>query len=189
MQHHVLINKRGFTLIETIISMAILGSVITFIYSFFLFENKIFASSNKQYNIQSDVRLGIDYITKEVRYATDLMIMPVATCESEILSNKPYSYIYVKNGSVHLAIYNSTTNTYRNTTIARVISNTGTAFSRVNDYTLSITLAGVNGTNNYLVHSSIVLNNFAFINPTQVIQGVSDLAIRYSSTPATSVVH
>ncbi|MHB8962688.1 MAG: PilW family protein [Saccharofermentanales bacterium] len=67
--------KRGMTLIELVIAMAIAGVVASAAFSLFLFGNKIFGLGNRQYNVQSNIRLAANQITDEIRYAVDIEIL------------------------------------------------------------------------------------------------------------------
>jgi len=182
--------KSGFTLIELIIVLAIMGILTTLVFSMFSFNNNIFFSANKQYNIQNDVRLGIDTISEKLRFATSLTITDVSTSEAEIASHQPYNYIYVKASTIKIAIYNETTHLHSIQTLggSGIISDIGTSFTKVDDSTLGIALLGVDGTKNYQVSSNISLKNFAIIKPTPVIEGnISGLAVKYSESIPSSI--
>jgi prepilin-type N-terminal cleavage/methylation domain-containing protein len=177
-------NKHGFTLVELVVSLALLGMVIAVLFLMFSFENKNYLDSNKRVVIQSDVRLAIDSVLKESRFSTELKIMDVSTCESEIAAYKPYNYIYVKNGSLYQMIYNSATSSYQQRVVASSISNTNTnpVFSKISDNTLGITLTAQDKedtSKSFSASSNIVLKNFEIISPKPVIEGTTGLAIRY----------
>lgn len=184
--------KSGFTLIEIIVGLAIMGILSTVVFSIFSFSNNLFLNSNKQHNVQNDVRSGIDIISKKLRYVTDLTIMDVGTSEAQIASHQPYNYIYVKDSTIKMAIYNKTTQLHSTQTIAGVsgiISDAGTSFTKVGESTLGIALAGADGTKDYQASSNIALKNFAILKPTQTIQGTSGPAVRYSENiPSITVV-
>jgi prepilin-type N-terminal cleavage/methylation domain len=67
-------NNKGFTLIELIIVIALLGIVLEAIFFLFDFGNKTYASSSNKYDIQSSIRLANDFIQSQVRYATNVEI-------------------------------------------------------------------------------------------------------------------
>jgi prepilin-type N-terminal cleavage/methylation domain-containing protein len=104
--------KQGFTLIELIISLAILSIVMTSIISFFLYNNRVFAKGVDQFNVQSNIRLASDYITNQIRYATKIEIldtMDAAMISDPLNEIDAYaSYIYYENGKIiRLSKYNS----------------------------------------------------------------------------------
>lgn len=179
-------NKHGFTLVELVVSLALLGMVIAVLFLMFSFENKTYLDSNKRAVIQSDVRLAIDFVLKESRFSTKLKIMDVSTCESEITTYKPtdtpYNYIYVKDGSLYQMIYNSETSSYQQRVVASSISDANPVFSKISDNTLGITLTAQDkedASKSFSASSDIVLKNFEIISPKPVIEGTTGLAIRY----------
>lgn len=175
-------NKNGgFTLLEIIVVLAIMGILSTLVFSMFSFSNNLFFSSNKQHNVQNDVRLGIDIISKKLRFATELEIIDVGTSEVQIASHQQYNYIYVKDHTIKIATYNNSTNLHSIQTlgVSGVISDTNNIFNRVDDSTLGITLSGIEGAKNYQASTNIVLKNFAIIISKPVIEGTSGKAVRY----------
>lgn len=65
--------KKGFTLIELVIVIAILGIVIYLGFSFFSFGNRSFSRGQDQSSIQHSVRMASRYITDEIRTAKDVI--------------------------------------------------------------------------------------------------------------------
>jgi len=63
-------NKKGITLIELIVAVAILSSIIAVACSFYFFGTNSFRSGTKQVNVQSYARLAANAITGELRFAT-----------------------------------------------------------------------------------------------------------------------
>lgn len=175
-------NKKGFTLIELIITIAIFSIVILVIFSMFLFENKVFKFSSEQFNAQSDVRFGIDSINKKIRYATELTILkdlPVS-----IPKGDDNNYIYFKDGTVNFSIYDASKNTRTNTLIGSTISSSSSYFKKINNTTIQINLTGTDNTNTYSLNSKIILKNFLIANPIKNInlgEGVIDRgsAVKY----------
>jgi len=84
-------NSKGYTLIELIIVIAILGIVISLGFSFFFFGNSSFSKGQNQSTIQHSVRMASRYITDEIRTAKDVRIMK----EKPIVFEE-YNYIYVE---------------------------------------------------------------------------------------------
>ncbi|MBP2027366.1 prepilin-type N-terminal cleavage/methylation domain-containing protein [Acetoanaerobium pronyense] len=88
--------KKGFTLIEVLVTIGILGILISVLYNIIFFQINAFNKSDRQSVAQSDVRYISDFITNELRFAKDI----------EILGNKSdidsyeYKYIYIENGDV-----------------------------------------------------------------------------------------
>lgn len=89
-------NKKGFTLIEVILAIAILSIVISAVFPAIISVNKAYTAGNERSNIQQNVRFAANFITQEIRFASSVSIL------SEIPSSFDYTkrYIYVKNGSI-----------------------------------------------------------------------------------------
>jgi prepilin-type N-terminal cleavage/methylation domain-containing protein len=85
---------KGFTLVEVILSMALLGLIVSLAFSLFFFGLNTFGLGEKQADVQFDVRMASQFISHEVRYAKEV----------EILNSLPATldnsfYIYVKEES------------------------------------------------------------------------------------------
>lgn len=97
-------NQKGVTLIELIITMAILSIVLIGVYSFLKVGNNSFRLGSRQYYSQSDVRLAIDTISKEIRYATDVELLgskPLSISDTDV-----FDYFYINEGSLVHSEYN-----------------------------------------------------------------------------------
>lgn len=69
--------KKGVTLIELIIVLAILGVVIAMAFSLFSFGNTVFRFGSNQFDVQSGTRIASQFIDEEIRYAADISIVAV----------------------------------------------------------------------------------------------------------------
>jgi len=87
-------NQKGFTLIEILISISLLSLVLLMTYNMHLFNYKVFNRGSSKADIQSNLRLNVDFISDKIRYASNL----------KILANKPSTfdplkqYIYSEGG-------------------------------------------------------------------------------------------
>ncbi len=68
-------NNRGVTMIELAIVLAILGILSVVVFQFNSFGLEAFRHSQEQSDNQFEVRMPIDYISKEVRYADSVTIL------------------------------------------------------------------------------------------------------------------
>lgn len=175
-------NRKGFTLIELIIAILILGVVMTAIYTFFMFGNKMSVKGNEQYTIQSDARLDINQIISDVTYATEVTLLSTAPTASEKASSV-YSYIYIENGKITRSIYNSATGIRtEKTLIGTRYSSTDSHFSKVTGSTdsIKIQLSSQYNDQTYTVDSVIKLPNFSLQSPVGTVQGsATSLAIKF----------
>lgn len=66
--------KNGFTLIELIVSLAILMLILSFVAGFYIFNLKAFQNSDRISQVQFDVRMAGDFITSELRNVDTISI-------------------------------------------------------------------------------------------------------------------
>jgi prepilin-type N-terminal cleavage/methylation domain-containing protein len=72
-------NKKGFTLLELIVVIAILGMVITTITGLMFYGFNVYTLTSKDFEVQSDVRLAMEETDKLVRYSSALFAVPDVT--------------------------------------------------------------------------------------------------------------
>ena len=174
-------NNRGFTLVEVIVAMAILGTVLTMAYSLLGFSRNTLSNSNDHFDIQNDIRLASSYLCDQVRFATELKIIPYSEAVTEIGAHTNYNYFYIEGGSLHQAKYIDSS-TYEEHSYARYISTSESHFTGVNATTLNIALTAVQDGKNYNASTDLKLENFPLIDATHAIEGTGpDLAIRYKT--------
>lgn len=59
--------NKGFSLIEMLVTLALLGIILLAAFSIYISGNRIFNKSVDQKYVQQDVRLAADYISREIR--------------------------------------------------------------------------------------------------------------------------
>ena len=69
-----IIETKGLTLIEIIISLALLGIILVPIFSFYFFGANIYKAAEKKSKVQNDILFAAEFITKELRTATDIYL-------------------------------------------------------------------------------------------------------------------
>lgn len=87
-----LFNNKGMTLVEVIITVAILGIIIAFMFTFFHFNYTTFCKSNTSYNVQTNLNEVLRTIDEELRFADNINI-PEINNESEFDNEKNYFYL------------------------------------------------------------------------------------------------
>jgi prepilin-type N-terminal cleavage/methylation domain-containing protein len=90
-------SKRGFTLIEVLITIVILGIVLSVLYNILFFQINTFNKADKKTIAQSDLRYISDFITNEIRYAKTIDILN----SSSDMDSLEHKYIYAENGNVY----------------------------------------------------------------------------------------
>lgn len=99
--YHKNLNKSGFTLIELVVSTALVTLVLALIFSVFLIGNRTYSYGSTQRDIQADLRLASDVIRDEVRYASDIELFEIDD-PYVIETIKNYIYITADNKSLML---------------------------------------------------------------------------------------
>ncbi len=176
-------NNRGLTLVEIIVVMVIMGVIITAIASFFLSSNRVFTLSKDQRNVQSEVRLALDQILLDIRYAKEVELITVEAAKSP---EPGYNYIYMEDGSIHRCIYDEDTSSWQENVVIGSFLDAGSSFNKVsgNPDSLKIIVASEEqGNQTYTLDSTIKLPNLSLnTSPDlKMVKGAnaSGLAIKY----------
>lgn len=84
----------GFSLVEVMVTIVLLGLVMGSLASLFSFGTALYASNEKQANIQQDVRLAARIISEAIRYARSIEILAEAGMDEEENGvDKPLIYV------------------------------------------------------------------------------------------------
>lgn len=70
------LDKRGFTLLELIVVISIIGMVITTIFSLLFFGYDVFGMTSRDFEVQSDVRLAMEELSTTVRASKAVFAVP-----------------------------------------------------------------------------------------------------------------
>ena len=92
-------NRSGFTLIELVVVMAILGIVTLAIMTVLQFSMRTFSQANLHADQQTEAKVALDQVSKEVRYAKSVVVRNVIP--TTLPSAIGYGYCYY-NASDHL---------------------------------------------------------------------------------------
>ncbi len=165
-------NNKGFTLLEIIVALIILGVILTAIFSFFQYGNLMTVKDNEQYVIQSEMRYDIDQIITEIKYANEIYLLETKPTESE-KENSEYSYIYLDGGKFYFSIYQPLTNSRLETVAKGTYKDVETNFSKDTELidSLNIVLSSQYYNQTYEVDAKIKLQNLKLNSPTGSVQG------------------
>jgi len=150
-----LLNKKGFTLVELMIAIALLGIVMTLGYSYYYYGTRSFSVGESQATVQQEVRTASRTITSEIRNATRV--------SSSEFDDEALFYCIKRDGNNRLiidTIDNGVTSSRQLT--GNIITNSGFELKQENNkYLLRFTLYGNDSTltNDYSIVSEILLNN------------------------------
>jgi prepilin-type N-terminal cleavage/methylation domain-containing protein len=92
-------NKKGITLIELVIAMALLGIVIAMSFSMISFGNIVVKKVSDEFDVQSSTRLVTEYTNRIARYSTAAYTIPKSSFTEEKLDPK-WNYVGTIDGSV-----------------------------------------------------------------------------------------
>ena len=92
---------KGFTLIELMVTLALLGLVIAGGFSFYYFADRTFMSGSEMANVQADVQLAMHRITDEVRLAHSLKLITPDEVPLKV-EDEDEHYLFMKNGSLYM---------------------------------------------------------------------------------------
>ena len=152
-----LINSKGFTLIELIIVMAIMSIVLTLGFSMLLNGQKTFNMSIDKTDVQSDIRMAADFITKELRN-----VQAISVSNTQPASTPSENYIYADSADQKMKYWAASAANPVDKTDAFIQLTTDLTFAlkKVNDkYMISFTINGSKGTTSYSIQSEVLLNN------------------------------
>jgi len=150
-------NNKGFTLIELMITIAILAVVITVVSSFLLFGYRTYGGGTTQFDVQSDIRTTIDFIINETRNTNEVYIINVADVPN---TNDGYKYVYLESNAI---MYKAASTGFSAISkSAAIINNTTPVFeikSSSGSFLLSINLSGASKGKIYSSDSDVLFKN------------------------------
>lgn len=132
--------RNGVTLIELIVTLALVSVVLVAVFNLFLFNHKLYDKSDSLSQVQFDVRMASDMITRELRNVSALSLSDTAmTNKMELIELKS-----------------------KFPSVSTVNFKIGKESSR---YLVEYTLVGTDtkGENEYILSSRILLNNITSV--------------------------
>ncbi len=92
-------SKKGITLIELIIVMALLGIVLTSAYSMLIFSNRVHVKAVDEFDLQSSFRLVTEHTNRITRFSTALFTIPQSSFRENNLSDG-WNYIGIIDNAI-----------------------------------------------------------------------------------------
>lgn len=156
--------KNGITLVELLITIAILSIVLGGIYSLFIYGNKTYKSGTIQYDLQSKIRIASDIIVNDIRYASDIEFIEAIEDGNEAFNNSffegNYTYIYLSQDKKSVKLKKKSL--AEPITLAKISSKDGKfelSFERANSKELLIIIKAIENGKNYEVKSQVEILN------------------------------
>lgn len=170
--------KKGITLTEVIIVIALIGIVLSVIYSLLFFGKNTFNISRRQYGLQSDMRFSLDTIVREVRFSSELDILSVDDARDSSNHLDGYSYFYIYSGRLYHVIYDENIGSHRIISYGRNLNSQDSIFRKVDSTTLEIKLFSEDERQRYDATSFVGLPNLQS-NGNSILGLEEGLGIRY----------
>ena len=93
-------SNRGFSLIELVVVVGLLGIVLTLVFAPIVFSSKSFTVQSEKTSITSDLRYAMDYLTREIRKADVVEVVYNSTINIDSNVYKIDNKNLMKNGEV-----------------------------------------------------------------------------------------
>lgn len=166
-------SNKGFTLVEVVLAILLLGVVLTTVFTFFQFGNLTYRNDSEQYNLQKDARLDMDKIISDVQYADQIYIIEDIPTDDE-KAYSTYSYIYINEGKLYFSIYDNSAAKRTETTGMGDYVMLDSCFKKdtLSVDSLYIKLSSEDNNQSYLVDATVKLLNLKI--DSNSVQGISE---------------
>lgn len=180
-------NNKGLTLVEVLVATALTVLVIAVIFSLYLFGNRSFAKSRNQYDIQSDVRLAMDAIVKELRFATSMEILNADKACDISEQEEGFNYIYIDDGKLLHSIYDEVSGERKIVSYGSHFKAHPDMFVKIDSSTLGIDLISEYNGQSYSAKTEISLLNFESGEGNSIMDETDSLelkGLKYKGNPS-----
>ncbi|WP_207707730.1 VWA domain-containing protein [Alkaliphilus serpentinus] len=99
-----ILNKKGFTLLEVILSLALLGMVILIAVSMLNFSTRAHKTTIDEYRLQSEMRVATEKINEFIRYSTAVFTVPMESFKEDKLAEN-WNYFGVSEDKTEIIHY------------------------------------------------------------------------------------
>lgn len=166
-------NKNGFTLVELIIVIAIMGVILAAVTTMFFFSNDTFGKTSDQQTVQSDVRLISTFIEDELQYAHELEVLSAIPVTPEATKR----YIYLENDRIMFKEENASVEEIKS---AFDFIDYTLTFNKYNSTVLNYQLTGEFDESSFTVDSDIEVLNMKMTSSDSEIIGTSGIGVKYT---------
>ena len=95
-------NKKGITLVELLIAIALLSIVLAAAFNLFFFNNRLFVRGTSLSQVQFDVRMASQHVTKELRNSSEISTTNSSLTNTIDLSTLTDKYPLIKDVSFEI---------------------------------------------------------------------------------------
>lgn len=176
----MVLNKKGFTLVEVIVTSAIVLLLLTAVYSFFSLSQRIYRTGSEKVDLHHSVRLASERVIREIRFANELVLLD--EWEIESANTERYKYIYFDSDNKAIVLLDEE----GSHSLSDSLVSNFTFSSQGN--TLLFTVTGEHNTTNFSLDSSVTLLNFSGLlpnpeNPVAIRFAVPDIGSGTGPSP------
>jgi prepilin-type N-terminal cleavage/methylation domain-containing protein len=170
--------KKGLTLVEVMVTIAILGIVMSVVFSFLIFGNRTFNKDMTQYDIQSNTRLASDSLSEVLQYAVELELVDPPV--SAIADDNLYNFIYFENNKIVHSMYVPGGLPRKVMIFDGPFTNTS-YFEAVSEYGITLNFEANDANSDYKINKAINLFNLKLKSKTinNFVAGTKKMAIQY----------
>lgn len=155
------LNAKGLTLSEILIVMFLITLVLAVIYPLYFFGSDSFALSHEQFLLQSDARIAADTIVQNVRYASEVEIIPYTEVADKTRHKSGYDYFYLVDGKLYHSQFEEESGRRQIKVYATSLENHAELFEKTDDAMLGIKLYIRRQRQKFQVETEIFLPNLA----------------------------
>ncbi len=165
-------NKNGLTLVESVVTMAIIGILLSIVFSVHISGTKMTGKGSTQADVQNDVRLVANYITSQLRTANSVEILSALPATLDIQKK----YFYVSSNTIKHYTLGADNDLLHETSadfLPLLEFEKNASNGKVLNFTIECTYKG----QNYNIESEILAQNIA---ASGNIQGLTGAIVSYS---------
>lgn len=167
MNLHKTIKRKGVTLIELVVVIALIGIVISVVFSMFFFGRNTFSRGENQYDLQTEGRFAIESLSQDLRFVREIEIVD----DFSVASPDPYEtmlYYDSANNQIVKSFAGITTVYELNTSSVSPL-----VFKKSSSNRLHYMLTGEDSGQNFTVQSDITLLNVSDIDVSALTDTVN----------------